>query len=68
MARGSSGRIVIEVEPSLKTELYKALAQRELTLKDWFIGRANEEVISRSQPILFDELIKKTELMNKSES
>ena len=61
MARGSSGRIVIEVEPSLKTELYKALAHRELTLKDWFIGRANEEVTSTSQPVLFDELIKKTD-------
>ena len=68
MARGSSGRIVIEVEPSLKTELYKALAQRELTLKDWFIGRANEEVTSHSQPILFDELLHGSEVMNRTKS
>jgi hypothetical protein len=38
MARGESGRIVIEVDPTLKGELYVELARRGLTLKAWFTG------------------------------
>ena len=37
MAKGDSGRIVIEVDPDLKRRLYSALALESLTLKDWFI-------------------------------
>ncbi len=40
MSIGSSGRIVIEVEPSAKRELYAALARDGLTLKDWFLKSA----------------------------
>jgi len=42
MPRGSSGRIVLEVDPELKDELYAALQQDGLTLKDWFLGRARQ--------------------------
>ena len=53
MAKGSSGRIVIEVEPALKHELYVELARRALTLKAWFIGEATRFVETSRQPSLF---------------
>ena len=40
MSIGSSGRIVIEVEPGLKRELYAALARDGSTLKEWFLRSA----------------------------
>ena len=40
MSIGPSGRIVIEVEPEVKRELYSALARDGLTLKDWFLSNA----------------------------
>jgi hypothetical protein len=40
MARGESGRIVIEVEPEVKRRLYAALALSGSTLKDWFLKNA----------------------------
>jgi hypothetical protein len=40
MARGPSGRVVVEIEPALKRALHAALAQDGRTLKDWFIARA----------------------------
>lgn len=42
MARGDSGRIVIEVGPDLKRKLYSALAIENQTLKDWFIEAASD--------------------------
>jgi hypothetical protein len=42
MPRGTSGRIVIEVNPELKDELYSVLQEQELTLKDWFISNAQD--------------------------
>jgi hypothetical protein len=42
MARGSSGRIVIEVSPDLKRQLYSALAIKNQTLKDWFVEAADD--------------------------
>ena len=40
MARGESGRIVIEVEPEVKRRLYAALALSGSTLKHWFLKNA----------------------------
>lgn len=40
MPQGSSGRIVLEVDPELKAELYAALKEDDRTLKDWFLERA----------------------------
>lgn len=39
MAKGESGRIVVELDPSLKRRLYAALAMESRTLKDWMIDR-----------------------------
>lgn len=42
MAKGQSGRIVVEVDPALKRELYGALAVNDSTLKEWFIEQAKK--------------------------
>ncbi len=40
MSIGSSGRIVIEVKPEVKRQLYATLAREGMTLKDWFLREA----------------------------
>ena len=40
MAIGTSGRIVIEVDVSLKMSLHNSLQKDGLTLKDWFTAEA----------------------------
>lgn len=44
MARGQSGRIVLEVDPELKNELYSAISKKGLTLKDWFVDTAEQYI------------------------
>jgi len=49
MPRGNSGRIVLEVDPSKKNELYEALGKDGLTLKDWFLSQARHYLQNRNQ-------------------
>lgn len=57
MSRGNSGRIVIEVDPSIKDNLYIALAKRKLTLKDWFLLQCSQFLYeTTSQPSLFGNI------------
>ncbi len=37
MARGNSGRIVLEIDPRTKDALYGAVTAEGLTLKSWFL-------------------------------
>ena len=53
MSRGSSGRVVVEIDPELKRELYAELIREGRTLKDWFIDRAERYVETCRQPALF---------------
>jgi hypothetical protein len=53
MARGDSGRIVLEIDPSQKGELYSVLTKNGLTLKDWFLQQASQYLQDRSQLSLF---------------
>jgi hypothetical protein len=53
MARGESGRIVLEIDPTEKQELYSALTRDGMTLKDWFLRRATEYLREREQRQLF---------------
>lgn len=53
MARGESGRIVLEIDPSEKQELYDALTRDGMTLKQWFLRRAGEYLRERGQRQLF---------------
>jgi tyrosine-protein phosphatase YwqE len=54
MARGKSGRIVVEIDPELKRDLYLELEKKQRTLKEWFIAKASEvvygEKISKALP------------------
>jgi hypothetical protein len=53
MARGESGRIVLEIDPDEKRELYSALTRDGMTLKAWFLRRATEYLREREQRQLF---------------
>lgn len=53
MARGKSGRIVIEIDPKLKRELYLALERKGLTLKDWFVKQAETYIKDQDQLPIF---------------
>jgi hypothetical protein len=44
VAKGDSGRIVLEVDPTLKKQLYSILALEQKTLKDWFIQQAEQHI------------------------
>jgi len=62
MARGSSGRIIIEIDPDFKQELYDALQKDNLTLKKWFLKNADKYLKHRGQLNLLlpdDELTRK---------
>lgn len=52
MARGPSGRLVIEVDPTLKRDLHAALAADGITLKNWFLQRVSNYIADRRQPTL----------------
>lgn len=52
MAQGNSGRIVVDVDPEFKRELYSALASRGSTLKEWFTTMAESLVEENRQPKL----------------
>ncbi len=42
MAKGASGRIVIEIDPGLKQELYDALGDEGMNLKQWFLENVGQ--------------------------
>lgn len=52
MPVGQSGRIVIEIDPELKQELYAALEDDGVTLKQWFLERVEEHLRDRGQMAL----------------
>jgi hypothetical protein len=60
MAIGDSGRIVIEIEPDIKKRLYACLALEQMSLKEWFLNRA-EQHIKAEHP----ELLPKKQKSNK---
>jgi hypothetical protein len=60
MSRGTSGRIVVEIDPDVKDQLYVALAKSKLTLKDWFLSQCNEYLSEFSQPSLFTDSATRT--------
>ena len=62
MAKGDSGRLVIEIDPGLKRELYATLDQEGLTLKSWLVRRANEYVAEHVQPSLAFAITKDDEV------
>lgn len=53
MSRGPSGRLVVEMEPDLKHQLYIALSLDRLTFKDWLVGQVERYISEQRQPALF---------------
>ena len=49
-----SNFIFIEIDPSLKSDLYEALREEDITLKEWFLRRAGSYLAQRAQPSLFN--------------
>lgn len=60
VARGNSGRIVLEIEPSIKKELYDAIDKDGLTLRKWFLIEANRYLQERLQLRLFETVRRTT--------
>ncbi len=56
MPVGSSGRIVIEIDPDLKQELYSCLDDDNMNLKHWFLKRVHDYLKDRGQLSLDLEL------------
>lgn len=52
MARGPSGRIVIEVGAALKDEIYRALKIEGWSMKQWFQREAGILISRANQPEL----------------
>ena len=49
MPVGDSGRIVLEIDPVLKKQIYAVLSESGLTLKTWFIETARAQLIEKHQ-------------------
>ena len=47
MAKGDSGRVVLEIDPDLKRKLYAVLALEQKTLKEWFTESSSSYVKER---------------------
>ena len=69
MARGKSGRIVLEIDPKLKRQLYLTLERNQFTMKEWFLKEAEDLINnSNSQTSLFEISDSDYKLMNNNES
>lgn len=55
MSIGSSGRIVIEIDPDFKRELYKILKKDGVNLKQWFLEVAERRVSDHASSLALDE-------------
>jgi hypothetical protein len=58
MPRGPSRRIVVEIDPELKEELYSVLDREGLHLKQWFLTQVEDYLRDRAQlslPLPFEE-------------
>jgi hypothetical protein len=52
---GKSGRIVIEIDPELKKELYQSLGNEDSSLKEWFLIHVQGYLSGKSQvPMNFE--------------
>ena len=57
MAKGSSGRLVIEIDPSIKKELYEKLGEKGLNMREWFLINANAYLKQNKQSSLLKDTV-----------
>lgn len=55
MARGQSGRLVLEIDPRLKRQLHARVAAEGRSLKDWFLEHAERYLQREQQALPFEE-------------
>ena len=65
MSIGNSGRVVIEIDPDLKKELYAILIRDGSTLKDWFVKSA-ETYLTESNQMTLDFDVNKKETIHEA--
>jgi len=46
MAIGDSGRIVIDIDPKLKKEIYKLIKRKGMTMREWFLDQVVKDLFS----------------------
>lgn len=52
MAHGTSGRVVIDLDPAFKQELYDTLKQKGMNMRAWFLAEAQKLCEEHKQPPL----------------
>ena len=52
MSVGTSGRIVLEIDPEQKQELYQALKKDDLNMKGWFLKQVDAYLKDQDQMVL----------------
>lgn len=67
MARGKSGRVVIEIDPKLKRQLYATLEYKQETMKNWFVREAEGLIYETKQPSLFETADEQPNSKNESD-
>jgi hypothetical protein len=55
MARGKSGRVVIEIDHKITRQLYISLEYNQKTMKDWFVKEAEELIYGDKQSSLVED-------------
>lgn len=58
MSIGRSGRIVIEIDPAIKRELYSKLSKEGRTLKDWFLLSTSNYMLETEARFIQTSIIK----------
>ena len=66
MARGKSGRVVLEIDPELKRQIYATLENKQKTMKEWFVKEAESLIYGDKQPSLFDDIDNKPNVKPKN--
>lgn len=56
MAQGTSGRVVIDLDPDFKEQIYNVLKDNGLSMKEWFLREAKELCDEHLQPTLALEI------------
>jgi hypothetical protein len=59
MARGQSGRIVLEIDPTIKRAIHARLVAEGRSLKGWFLERVEEYLDPRQQVLPLGEYVVK---------
>jgi len=52
MPQGTSGRVVIDLDPEFKEKLYSVLKDNGLSMKEWFLTQASQYCDNQLQPQL----------------